>query len=331
MGFARFFKMVGSCEKKLMNKAIQYPLFDRNKIKFKSVEERWSKINITKIAIKDYQEIPETKNISEEIRKARQNDRPVVLVMGAHPVKNGCCLLINDLIREGYITHVATNGAGSIHDWEFAKFGKSTECVRTNVNKGEFGIWQETGQFFGMAIARSYGVGVGPYISNILANNSFRYPWNDYSVQAQCGKVKIPFTIHPGIGQDIIYSHPKVSNFDNFLKDWLIFCESIRNLEGGVFINAGSTVMGPMIFEKALSMARNVEQQEEREIKNFTIVVNDIAESKWNWENDKEPPIEHPDYYLRWMKTFHRMGAKNLWYCKVDNRLFFQGLCKNLL
>lgn len=317
----------------------RYSLFNRSKIKFKSVQDRKSKISIKEITstvaadnhIVSKEQFAQIEKLSDRIIEARLHKKPVILCMGAHPIKNGAGLLINALVNKGFITHVAGNGATAIHDWEFARFGKSTECVRTNVAIGEFGIWEETGTFFGLSAecACENKMGWGEKIGQLMVDNidfsGEEYSHLEYSVIANCYKNEVPFTIHPGIGQDIIYSHPTITgNIGCCINDFLIFCESIRNIEGGIYISVGSSVMSPMIFEKALSMSRNVEQQEGRDIKNFLIAVNDLADSNWNWDQG-EPPMDNPAYYLRFMKSFHRMGGE-LEYFGVHNVSFLKHL-----
>jgi hypothetical protein len=315
----------------------KFELLDRSKIQFDSVENRKSKLYIEDIAInpglppKIEDEYP-VMSVTLDIQRAREKNRPVILCMGAHAIKNGCGLLINDMVRRGFITHVAINGAAAIHDWEFAKFGKSTECVKTYLETGQFGLWKETLDFFAMSTAFSpstsfvqvgWGENIGEYIY------SYDYKFQKYSILHTCYDKKTPCTIHASIGQDIIYASPALCCRDLgkvAMTDFLIFAESVRKLEnGGVFINCGSSVTGPMIFEKALSMARNIEHQENRKIQNFTIAVNDIAKSTWDWSKS-EPPQDHPDYYLRFMKTFHRAQPAKLFYYDIDNRIFLHNL-----
>jgi hypothetical protein len=317
----------------------KYKLFNRDAINFKSVNERWSKIEIEIAAQtacdciepigKEAENSIET--LALEIKKVRENDRPVVLCMGAHPIKNGACLLINELVNEGLITHVAGNGASAIHDWEFARFGKSTECVKTNIEAGQFGLWRETGEFFGASAEcacldkQGWGEKIGELMSQGITFDDGSYEAPEYSVILNCFNEDVPFTIHPGIGQDIVHSHHSLTgNIGCAMIDFLIFCESIRNLEGGIYISLGSSVMSPMIFEKALSMGRNVEQQAGREIKNFVLAVNDLADNNWDWSQG-EPPMSDPAYYLRWMKSFHRMGG-DLQYFGLHNVSFLQHL-----
>lgn len=188
----------------------KYPLFNRDDLKFKSVTERESKIFIdAAIAQARYvhklntREWLRLQNLAARIKEARINDKPVILCMGAHAIKNGACSIINDLVSRHLITHVASNGAAAIHDWEFARFGKSTECVRTNIENGEFGMWQETGQFFGVAAEcacedkQGWGEKIGELINNgiTFGGGSYRYP--DRSVMANCEELKfhIQFTL----------------------------------------------------------------------------------------------------------------------------------------
>lgn len=312
-----------------------YNRFDRSKIKFKPLKERHSKIRIEDTARNAYNRMKPISfemrhsiaSLTLKIKEARDNNRPVILCMGAHPVKNGACLIINDLVNKNFITHVAGNGASAIHDWEFAFLGKSTECVKTNASIGEFGIWKETGEFFANTASHasnqgcSWGELIGLWMQDKIGGS---YKWGEYSVMLNCYKRGIPFTIHPGIGQDIIYSHPSLNNMNCTIVDFEIFAESVRNLEGGVYLSVGSSVMSPMIFEKALSMARNVEMQEGRNINAFMIAVNDLADSNWDWSKG-EPPMDNPAYYLRFMKTFHRMGG-TLEYFGIHNIDFLKYL-----
>lgn len=318
----------------------RYPIFNRHAIKFKSVEERESLINIEEATDKALRSHvgcgamhSDITDLALDIKRVRDNGKPVILCMGAHAIKNGGGIIINKLIEAGLITHVATNGAAAIHDWEFAKFGKSTECVRTNVARGEFGLWEETGAIFGSSanMASECGMGWGERLGWLMSADKSHYKAKEYSVIHKCYEHDIPFTIHPGIGQDIIYSHPNLWNISCTITDFEIFAESVRNLEHGIYLSVGSSVMSPMIFEKALSMARNVEHQNHRIIDHFLIAVNDLADSNWNWE-DGEPPMDNPAYYLRFMKTFHRMGGQtgNPYYYGCHNVTFLNTLRKIL-
>ncbi|MBI4605223.1 MAG: hypothetical protein HY721_24945, partial [Planctomycetes bacterium] len=152
-------------------------------------------------------------------------------------------------------------------------------------------------------------------------------PWKAKSVQAACHEAGVPFTVHPGIGQDIVYSHPLFRGAavgEASMTDFLLFASSIERLEGGVYLSVGSSVMSPMIFEKSLSMSRNVLLQAGRSLEDFTIVANDLAQIDWDWSRG-EPPAGDPAYYVRFCKSFSRMGGRFL-YLGLDNRAFLQGL-----
>ena len=132
-------------------------------------------------------------------------------------------------------------------------------------------------------------------------------------------------------GHDIIYNHPM--NHGGALgrvaqRDFLIFAESVSHIDGGVYISIGSAVMSPMIFEKSLSMAQNLAIQRGQHIDDHFILVNDLAECSWDWSQG-EPPEENPAYYLRYNKTFSRMGG-TMQYLQADNRALLLSLVRGL-
>jgi len=361
-------------------------MFDRTKIKFASLSSRSNKVSIEKDFI-----YPETTpsplpseirdmvgQISEDILKARKNDAPVILAFGAHTIKNGMSPVLRAMIKEGYITHLATNGAGIIHDWEFAYQGKSSEDVRANVDKGLFGIWKETGFYLNLAIAigsyegRGYGESIGALVtqdgltipeSGILKSEVIQsldkdpaqaaaaadllyliekfkiepgfmkvpHKHREYGLQGEAFRLKVPFTGHPMFGHDIIYTHPV--NYGAAIgrtaeRDFLSYAQSVSGLDKGVYLSVGSAVMSPMIFEKSLSMAQNVWLQQGKKIDNHKIYVVDLARSSWDWTKG-EPPATDPAYYLRFLKTFNRMGG-TMNYISADNRDFLLTLYQEL-
>jgi hypothetical protein len=157
------------------------------------------------------------------------------------------------------------------------------------------------------------------------------HPFRQYSAQAAALRLGVPLTGHPMFGHDIIYLHPL--NHGAAIgraaqRDFLSFAHSVSRIEGGVYLSMGSAVMSPMVFEKSMSMAQNLAVQRGERIQNHLIVVNDIQRSTWDW-NRGEPPEDHPDYYLRFYKTFHRMGGE-LHYARCDNRDFLLALCREL-
>jgi len=158
------------------------------------------------------------------------------------------------------------------------------------------------------------------------------HPYKAYSVQAAAYRLGIPFTVHPGIGYDIIYTHPLNCGGAigrGAVRDFLTYAAAVRQLSGGVHLSVGSAVMAPMIFEKALSMANNLAIQEEgKPLSDYYLLVNDLQPGDWDWSRG-EPPADHPAYYLRFCKTFHRMGGELDYLC-LDNRAFLPGLYQAL-
>ncbi len=337
-------------------------LLDRTKLNFLPLSLRKSKSSIEKVIINPDSSVSYSENsrligkIADTIIIARENNKPVIMAYGAHLIKNGLGLVIKRMIEEGYITHLATNGAGSLHDWEFAFLGESEEDVRAYLELGQFGLWDETGKYINLALiaGAEKGKGYGESICEMVHKEELtipqmknekleiagvkpgrieiKHPFKEYSVQNAAFSNHIPLTVHPGFGYDIIYSHP-LSDGASIGKcaeiDFLRFAESIRNLEGGVYISVGSSIMSPMIFEKSLSMARNLARQENKRIENFMIVVNDIQEGNWDW-NKGEPPKDNPAYYLRFCKSFNRCNPKELYYLNENNREFLLSLYHSL-
>ncbi|MFH0761415.1 MAG: hypothetical protein V2A67_07920 [Bacteroidota bacterium] len=364
-----------------------YPKLDREKLVIRKLGERYSKVNIEK------DQVPVTQlpvklsdaghrlieKAAGRIRLAVKEKRSVMLAFGAHTIKNCMAPTLIALIDEGWVTHLATNGAGIIHDWEFAFQGKSSEDVRENVKRGQFGIWNETGYYINLAliVGAFEGLGYGESVGKMISDEGLQipeiqvlqekaktlmeidpqvaaaaidlagmirkfnlqtgfmvipHPYKKYSVQARAYDLGIPFTGHPMIGHDIIYNHPMNQGAAlgrTALNDFLSFAKSVSNLEYGVYISIGSAVMSPMIFEKALSMSQNLEIQENRHIDNHYMLIVDLAKSDWDWQKNGEPPMDNPAYYLRYCKTFQRMGGE-MDYLTADNRDFLLGLYQKL-
>jgi len=158
-----------------------------------------------------------------------------------------------------------------------------------------------------------------------------KHPWKNYSIQKAAWEQNIPFTAHPMFGHDIIYTNPMnhgASVGRVAEQDFLRFARTISNIDNGVYLSVGSAVMSPMVFEKSFSMAQNLAWQAGRRICNHTIVVVDLEKSRWDW-NKGEPPTNQPEYYLRYCKTFSRMGG-DMHYASADNRDFLLAMLQNL-
>lgn len=245
---------------------------------------------------------PELPTLVERIVRARQQRGEVVVLMGAHVIKQGLSRFIIDLLRRGVITCLGMNGAGVIHDFELALMGATTESVGRYIRTGEFGLWQETGGINDIVNARGGECGYAGAVAEAIATGDF--PYRKVSILAAAHEAGVPVTAHIGIGYDIIHEHP---NFDGGAsgaashRDFLVFTERVRHLEGGVFLCLGSAVMGPEVYLKALAMARNVERQEGRKIGAITTAVFDLLDLGEDLQ--REAPKTDPRYYFRPYKT----------------------------
>jgi hypothetical protein len=207
------------------------------------------------LAAKDF------RHIVSAIVSARHNKRPVILGMGAHPVKLGLSPVVVDLMNKGIITAIATNGACAIHDFEIALAGHTSEDVGPELCKGTFGMAQETGRGLNQAINRGVrkGLGIGRSVGECI--NRGKFGFKDKSIFAAASKLNIPLTVHVGIGTDIIHMHPEADGASigkGSMNDFRLFAAVISDLEGGVYINLGSAVILPEVFLKALNVARNL-------------------------------------------------------------------------
>jgi len=199
----------------------------------------------------------------DRIRQARSKNRPVILSMGAHVIKGGLSRYLIALMREGLVTHIAGNGACSIHDFELAYLGGTSEDVPTAIEDGSFGMWEETGKWMNKAIAQGgqQDIGYGEALARYIAAHPERFPYRDDCVLYQAYQLSVPATYHIALGTDIIHQHPTV-DFAAIGKtsgiDFETICHTVSQLDGGVYLNFGSSVIGPEVFLKALSISRNL-------------------------------------------------------------------------
>jgi hypothetical protein len=286
----------------------RYPLFDRSRIALRDLAERGHDLRAAdckslgstfqKYAHREFGEL------IGHLVAARQNGRPVIVMMGGHAVKLGLSRYVIDLVERGLITHLATNGAGIIHDFELAASGGTSEDVAKWIGRGQFGLWQQTSRLNDLIFrAANLGEGLGEGVGRAIEEE--RMPFRHLSISAAGWRHGVPVTSHVSIGSDIIHAH---ANCDAAAlgaasyTDFLIFASSIASLEGGVFLNIGSAVSGPEVYLKALSMARNVAVQQSRRIADFTTAVFDLVELPDDFR--KGPPSKgHPQYYYRPWKT----------------------------
>jgi hypothetical protein len=199
----------------------------------------------------------------ERIVLARKNGRPVILSMGAHVIKNNLSRYLIDFIRRGIVTHIAGNGACSIHDFELCYLGGTSEDVPTAIEDGSFGMWEETGAWMNEAIqsGAAAGLGYGESLYAYMRAHPDRFPNVADCVVYQAYAHGVPATYHIALGTDIIHQHPSV-DFAAIGRtsgvDFHKFCHSVSQMDRGVFLNFGSGVIGPEVFLKALSISRNL-------------------------------------------------------------------------
>jgi hypothetical protein len=284
-----------------------YPAFDRRRLCIKPLEQRTHDLDLTAILPLDaplpafeHEALP---ILAKRLVAARDSGSARILLMGAHVLRAGVARFVIDLMERGLVDHVAMNGAGPIHDWEFALIGATTESVARYIRTGEFGLWRETGQMNdAIREGATKGLGLGEALGRAILSGSF--PHRDISILAAGVRLSVPVTVHVGIGYDIIHEHPNCDGAalgQTSYQDFLVFAQTVTRLEGGVLLNFGSAVMGPEVYLKALSMARNVAHQEGRTINRFTTAVFDLLPLEGDYH--QQAPKTDPRYYYRPWKT----------------------------
>jgi hypothetical protein len=362
------------------------PAFDRSRLKVFPIEERKSLTTVQDILV-DPDSKPESVDpdlaaqidtCAQSILNARDHGGSVMLIYGAHLLRNGAALILDQMMEQDWLTHLATNGAGTIHDFEYAFLGRSTESVKENVETGTFGAWRETGQSIMLALAtgglknKGYGSSLGQFISQdgcelpssealrealikdpssrqaaaqadcLRLMDQFKLKSGFHSVKHTHKKASIlanafargvPVSVHPGIGYDIITNHPmfKGSIVGRAAEvDFELFCKAVEGLDHGSVLSVGSAIMGPQVFEKSLSCVHNLRRQEGRpNVTDHSIHVVDLQDGgNWDWTQG-EPPKHNPAYYLRFCKSYSRMGGV-MHYLQCDNATFIHQLYNRL-
>lgn len=315
---------------------------------------------------------------ADAMRRARESGAAVMLIYGAHLLRNGAARIVERLLAAGWLGHLATNGAGSIHDWEYAWLGASTESVADGIAHGCFGTWNETGRNLHLALLAGglAGEGYGPSLGRFLQEDGVTLPhpealkqalreepehplsparadllqamithqleagrhhvehrWKQASIIAQAQAHVVPITVHPGIGYDIIATHPMFNGAvigRAAQVDFALFAAAVEGLDGGVVLNIGSAIMGPQVFEKSLSCVNNLRKQAGRtNVAGHHIFVVDLQDGGgWDWRQG-EPPKSNPAYYLRFCKSYSRMGGA-MSYVQADNLAFLHHLYREL-
>ena len=266
----------------------KYKIFDTSLVKTYPIKERTNKVNLEDIV--DPGTIPgqsfgvgvetakEIKIIARKIVAARKADNPVILFTGAHLIKNGLSRLLIELVKLDMITLIAGTGATAIHDFELAMIGQTSEYVPNALENGQFGMAYEFAyQNTALQLGNKYKLGYGETLAKMICDETFsnevfaiadkedspkEFCNKQLSILATCYEKSIPFTVHVGIGTDVIDQH---KSFDGKAKggcsgrDFLIYTEEVSKLtQGGVILNIGSAVSGPEVLLKAVSMAGNI-------------------------------------------------------------------------
>jgi hypothetical protein len=284
-----------------------YPAFDPSRLRIQPLAQRQHDLDLSVILPLDAPPPaftdPALPVLGRRLAEARRTGASRILLMGAHVLRAGVSRYLIDLMERGLLSHVAMNGAGPIHDWEFALVGATTESVARYIQTGEFGLWHETGRMNDVIrAAAASGLGLGEALGRAILEGDF--PHRDVSVLAAAARLGVPLTVHVGVGSDILHEHP---NCDGAAlgaasyRDFLVFTETVNRLEGGVLLNFGTAVMGPEVYLKALAMTRNVAHQEGRVIRHFTTAVFDLV--PLDGDTRRQAPKSDPRYYYRPWKT----------------------------
>ncbi len=266
----------------------RYKVFDSSRIATYPLEGRSNKVTLGDLVFPGgldalNLDVPEQtardiQMVAEAIVAARRAKKPVILFTGAHLIKNGLGPLLADLVERRFVTLVAGNAATTIHDFELALIGQTSENVPAALGQGQFGMAYEFAYInLALSVGNQQKLGYGETLGRMICDEVFRrqvlalaategsartFAHPETSVLAACYRHEVPFTVHVGIGTDVIDQHP---SFDGQAKggcsgrDFLIYTHEVTKLtEGGVVLNIGSAVTGPEVLLKAASMAANI-------------------------------------------------------------------------
>jgi len=316
----------------------KYELFDRSRLLIKPLGERAHDMQIDYVLGLDdpppdysHAQLPE---VARRMIAARNKGAVRILMMGAHVIKMGMSRYVIDLVERGFISHIAMNGAGAIHDYELARIGATTESVARYITTGEFGLWKETGDLNDVIReAADLSLGLGENLGRHIDSGDF--PHKDVSIFAAAYRRSVPVTVHAGVGYDIIHEHPNCNGAAlgaASYRDFLIFTRTVEDLEGGIMLDFGTAIMGPEVYLKALAMARNVARQQGRSIRRFTTAVFDLVPIQGDIHH--ELPKTDPGYYFRPHKTILVRtvadGGESYYFCG-DHRATVPALRRALL
>jgi hypothetical protein len=247
------------------------------------------------------------KELLELLRRARTKGKLIVWAMGAHVIKAGLSPVLIDLMKDGWVSGLALNGAGIIHDFELAFAGRTSEDVAAEIRTGRFGMAAETGDLLNAAITSgaASGLGLGESVGAMIARS--RFPYRKLSLLGTAYRLGIPVTVHVAVGTDIIHLHPQASGEAigaSSLRDFYLFCGLVRKIDGGgVFLNIGSAVILPEVFLKAVALLRNRGER----LDGFSTAVFDFIKHYRPAENVARRPLGKKG------KGFYFIGPHEIW------------------
>jgi hypothetical protein len=269
--------------------AYEFEPIDITLMRSHSIRQRATKVDVTTFG-KPYQQgsgvaswidsLPQIlagqdfRKLITAIQKAKAQPKALIWGLGGHVIKCGLGPIFIDLMRRGYVTAVALNGAGAIHDFEVALAGNTSEDVAKELHGGSFGTSAETGEWMNAAIQRGglAGQGIGEALGAYLHENAGQFDYLPSSLLAAAYARHIPVTVHVAIGTDTIHNHPGADGSalgKGSLQDFRLLTSIVRHLnDGGVFLNCGSAVLLPEVFLKTVNMVRNLGYP----LENFTTV-----------------------------------------------------------
>jgi hypothetical protein len=202
--------------------------------------------------------------VIDALKRARESKRAILWGMGGHVVKCGLADILLDLMRRGWVTGFVMNGAASIHDFEIAIAGQTSEDVEAVLPDGRFGAAEETGREMNLAISEGNreGLGMGESLGRRLATLA-KPEFAPHSIVAEAYRASVPVTVHVAVGTDTPHTHPAADAAaigQATHRDFRLLCSLVRGLDqGGVYLNVGSAVVLPEVFLKAVSVVRNLE------------------------------------------------------------------------
>lgn len=316
--------------------ALSWPRFDFSKVRLSDISERGHKLLAQDVntdlsgeallaSLAAQSEVLDREDplsrLARSMRRAKGSGYKIVWFLGGHPIKLGLSPFLIDLIRLGWVSHLAVNGAFALHDFELATVGGTSEDVTKHLPRGRFGLWTESSRFNEVVrrlpeIVQPH-VGLGAAVGLAAAETGDRA---DLSVLAACLVHDVPATVHLAVGQDITHTHANFGTsglLEASYVDFSIFCSSVGELGSGVFLNVGTAVAGPEVFLKALSAARNVVGQ--NQVVDFDTAVFDLTPV-----GAEQPTSDvDPAYYFRpWKTVLSRavQGQGRSFYVNMDHR-----------